>query len=645
MARPVRTRPVCHPALPPANAARALGAALGGSGWRSRYRPLGPVSLIREVEADAAPRQPSELAEPLTVLCLQGAASGPGLATLDLAAEFAGVTAAYQHLDFAVCQAIAPPVAVKALRDSLVLALLAHRPTVLWFSGHGRADPPGLLLDDGQWLPPEDLAAALRDAAAQGGRTPLYAVLWACQTAAAPRFAAPAAAPQFVAALCAEGVSALLASQAPLNDEAARIAAAHIFVALASGRPLDHAAARVRGTLMRTPACDLAQSFDWMCPVFWSQGPPPASLHWTDRREQAAQRQAAAHKLLPASLRPLLADPPAAASGPPPWSDAPRLWIASATPGAQGPRLEWARRVLARQRQVPKTVLWFDLSSAAGRPGAVESLLSDWALVVDQTIEHDDDRSRLIRDAAQLVRNNCRAGWRMLCESDLFLLAIVEPPEHEAEWLWEGMEAGARAQAIVLAGDYSDARAQENWTVDTLTASSQALAEGSPTLAALAVLGCPADRDDIETAAREPLSPYLKQGAVIETSAGCLMPAGVAENVARRLSASERTAGHRLAYEFLDGPSAQRKLRTTCVRISFSRAGAMRGQPHCATRSSKKPLCSSISTSGKAVPLPSSASSTPCSLRGANSPIPCASVPAGRISPRASATMPSPGSI
>ena len=80
------------------------------------------------------------------------------------------------------------------------------------------------------------------------------------------------------------------------------------------------------------------------------------------------------------------------------------------------------------------------------------------------------------------------------------------------------------------------------------------------TLAALALLGCPADRDDIEGAANEQIGPWIDRGTVVETSAGCVMAASVAETVARQLSPEQRTGGHRLAYEFLDGPVARRKL-------------------------------------------------------------------------------------
>ena len=131
---------------------------------------------------------------------------------------------------------------VSASLDSLPAVLIEHRPSVLWFSGHGRDDPAGLLLADNHWLTPEQLCSALLDVAAQGGRTPLYVILWACQTGSPARFAARGPAPEFVKALHEVGVTAILASQAPLSDKAALLAAKHVLSALAAGRPLDHAA-------------------------------------------------------------------------------------------------------------------------------------------------------------------------------------------------------------------------------------------------------------------------------------------------------------------------------------------------------------------------------------------------------------------
>jgi len=511
------------------------------------------VSVIRQTEADASPPQPAELSDPLSVLWLRGAPSGPGLDTLDLAAEFAAVEAAYGNLDLAVRQAIAAPAAATASLDSLPAMLLGHKPTILWFSGHGRDSPAGLLLADNHWLTPEELAEKLRDAAAKGGRTPLYVILWACQTGSAPRFAARGPAPEFVKALRDVGVAAVLASQAPLSAKAALLATGHIFVALASGRPLDHAVARVRAALMREAAQNLDTAFDWMCPVIWSRGSPPPALSWLDRREQITQRQAAAHKLVSPALRLALAEDRPNDRGVTPWPSAPRLWVKTSAPGAQAPRTEWGRRLLRRLKDTDKTIVWFDLSS-----GTVESQLGVWAEMITQTIEYDDDHSGLIGTAASRIQNSREQGWRSLCGGESFIIAILDPLEDAPEWFWEGVREG-QAEFIVLAGDYPEARAQEGWSVESIE-QPQIVPDTSKTLAALAVLGCAADPEDIKQAGGEPLDGWIRAGLVLDTTAGCIMPAGIAESIGRGLAGDELRASHRLAHAFLDGDVALRKL-------------------------------------------------------------------------------------
>lgn len=514
------------------------------------------VSLIRETETDATLLQPSELNDPLTVLCVQGAASGPGLDTLDLASEVAAIKASYEALDFASRQVVAPPRAIAVTSTSIESELLAHRPNTLWFSGHARDNPAGLLLADGQWLSAEQLAICLGKTRDRGGRTPLYVVLWACQTGSAPRFALPTAAPKFVEALNKVGVAAVLASQAPLADTAAHLTSGEIFGALASGRPLDHAVARVRGTLMRHAGENLQQSIDWMCPVVWSKGCPPPSITWKDRREEGPQRQATARKLLPSSLARLVGDGGIAETSPA-WPDVSRLWVTSAVGAAESSRLEWARRVLASQKDSVGAVLWFDLSPGSMDPKTVESHLRDWAEMVTRTIENDDDRSAVIRTVAARIQSDRAQGWRSLCASELFIIAILDPPDREPGWLWEGVRDG-HARVIVLAGDFPAARAQEGWALDSF-ANPQDSFTYARTLGGLAVLGCPADRDDIENAG-EPLAAWIQQGIVLETAAGCIMPAGVAQTFGRQIPAVQMADCHRAAHEFLDGPVARRKL-------------------------------------------------------------------------------------
>lgn len=255
---------------------------------------------------------------------------------------------------------------------------------------------------------------------------------------------------------------------------------------------------------MREAGQRLGDVFDWMCPVIWSKGAASPALCWTDGRECFSQRQAAAHKLVPAALRGALAEDGQSNSGLKSWPDQSRVWVRTlATSGANGPRIEWARRTLARLKDSHKTIVWFDLFAAPGCSPSVESQLRAWSEMISHTIEHDDDRSELIRSAASLILDTCEQGWRSLCNGEAFIIAILDPPEDAPDWLWDGIRNG-RAQTVVLSADYPEARAQEGWTVESVE-QPQAAPDTSKTLAALAVLGCPADREDIESAS-EPMA-------------------------------------------------------------------------------------------------------------------------------------------
>ncbi len=532
----------------------AIVAALDPSRW-------GDVSIIRQIEGDEAPRHPSSLSEALSVLVLQGAPSGPNLDMLDLDAEFQLIAKAYQERDFTVQQAVSAPIPERTSFAELDSLLLKHRPSVLWFSGHARPSPPGLLLNDGHWLTPDELAGSIQRTTVQHGRTPIYAVLWACNTGSAARFAVSMAAPPFIDVLFDQGISALLAAQAPLSEAAARRVAAHVFAALASGHPLDHGVARARGDLMRVSGARLLEDIDWVCPVVWSKGSPPPTLSWVDGREQKAQNQGTAWKVLPASLSdlPLEVAPKEQIV---PWPDVPRLWIKSSIPGASDSRLHWAKRVLARQKQTDKTVLWFDFSSTLSEPKPAYLAVRQWAETIGRKVEHDDDRNRLIRNAAQEIAADHEKGWKSLCSRAEFIIAMIEPPEREPEWLWTGLRDGSNAWAIVLAKDYPEDRAQETWKVDVVMEEAATVdPTEAKTLGGLAVLSHPAARSDIQTELKQDLREWIERGIVVEVSSGCVMPAGVAEKVVSCLAPEAQKEAHQLAYKFLDGLVAVRKMK------------------------------------------------------------------------------------
>jgi hypothetical protein len=536
-------------------------------------RALWPyVSIVRQTEDDTDPHHATELDAPMQVLCLHGAETGPNLGVLDLDAEFNALLSAYKGLDLAACGSIAEPRVAKVDQANLKSLLIEHRPSILWYSGHARADPPGLLLNDGHWLTPDEFAATLQEIVDEQGRTPLYVVLWACKTGNAERFSVPAAAPPFIDALARKGISGLLASQAPLSDKAARRTAGRIFSALAAGHPLDHGVASARGELMRYAGDKLLQDVDWLCPVVWCKGALPEKVTWADRREQVVRRQDAGRKLLPTELAGYAymlqfdSDPPS------PWESARRLWIISGAAEGIAARGPWIQRVVALQKETEKTVLCFIFSSSL--PKSLSGVLKDWSKLVGNKLEHDDDPDKMIRLAAEEIQEDQERGWMSICSNERFILGLIDPPEDAPEWFWAGPRQNQGAQVIVLGGSFPEERGTEDWRVDSLTALGAGLpATNLDVLAALAVLRQPADRDDIQAAlagasavenidssATRDFEEWIHSALVLETDAGCVVPAGAAERVIAGLDHDARIRAHRLAYVFLNGPNARRKL-------------------------------------------------------------------------------------
>ena len=245
------------------------------------------VAMLRLVPGRSAAVAPQDVGSPLRVLVIQGQEVAEELQGLDLAAEFAALAQARASLD-AAALVIVSPLEVRSIGVAdLVSALVEVKPTILWLSGHATEDPAGFLLADGTWLRPEALAASIQDAAKTSGVVPLYVVLWACKTGLNERFAAPRAAPPFIAALAAVGVSAVLATLGPLADDIAPEFAATVFGAIAAGRPLDHAVARARAELM-AKQLPKAERDDWACPVVWCVDAPSEDIAWVGRGSPSA---------------------------------------------------------------------------------------------------------------------------------------------------------------------------------------------------------------------------------------------------------------------------------------------------------------------------------------------------------------------
>jgi len=510
------------------------------------------VSIVR-IGKGPPVQSPQDMDVPLRVMVLQGSETGEGLDRLDLAAELQGLLDARESLDEATRSRV-PPIAPRQVgKADLVAELIATKPSLLWLSGHATNDPPGFLMADGSWLTPADLAAAIRESSETNRSVPLYVVLWACRTAAGERYAAPGAAPPFIEALADVGVAGMLATLAPLADDVAIDLAAAILAGIVAGRPLDHAVARGRATLMDEQV-DAGTRNDWACPVVWCTALPVGQTNWSAAADDAQRQQLARRLLAPGEAPGELDDAGRVQAGL--WSEQPRTWVMERQPGPFQVRAAWLGRVMELQRTGARTVLVLDFAN-----GSARNVIRDWAERAKRVTDGYDDPSRTFRGMLETLRTDPEAGWTLLCEQDNFTLALIEPPEQEA-WLLPRLE-GAPAHAVVLAGSFPAAAAEDGWRSDTLQVANGVEGVEPPDLpmaAALAVLALPAVAQDLEALDADQFARLRELGYVIETRAGCVMPLSLAAGALAKVDKQGLAAAHRLAFSALDGPAARARI-------------------------------------------------------------------------------------
>lgn len=511
------------------------------------------VAMLRLIPGQSAAAAPQDIGSPLRVLIIQGQQSAEELQDLDLAAELAALTQARSKLDAAAKAMVCPLEARPIGLADLVPALVDVKPTILWLSGHATDDPAGFLLADGTWLRPEGLAASIQDAAKTSGVVPLYVALWACKTGIQERFAAPRAAPSFIAALASTGVSAVLATLGPLADDIAPDFAATVFGAVAAGRPLDHAVARARAELM-AKQLPSGERDDWACPVVWCVDAPAEDIEWS-AEAAPVQRQGLARRLLPEGLAPSELDR-GGTTQMAVWSHHRRIWVVNRSPGAFQVRSEWLGRAFAQQAISTQMVIALDF-----RGGSARNVLREWARRVMRQTDGFDDPDRHFRELAAIIDQDPENGWRALCDHETVTLALLEPPEMEG-WLWEALREGAAA-AIVLAKSFPGYAAVHEWRVEELSVAAPP-AGFDPlehTLApALAVLAFPAAEPDLAAIDADQVEALKQAGYLIQTRAGCVMPLFRAVSFVDRLNPNQMVAAHRCAFTMLDGGVARARI-------------------------------------------------------------------------------------
>lgn len=526
--------------------------------WEAMIAALQPrrwpdVAMLRLVAEQSAAPVPRDVGAPLRVLILQGREGGDDLQDLDLAAELAALTQARSNLDAAAQKLVCPLDARPVGFADLVPALVEVKPTILWLSGHATEDPAGFLLADGSWLRPDMLAAAICEAADISGAVPLYVVLWACKTGLKERFAAPRAAPPFIAALAGAGVSAVLATLGPLADDIAPEFAATIFDAVAAGRPLDHAVARARAVLMAKQLTEDERE-DWACPVVWCVDPPVEDVVWSDTA-MPTQRQSLARRLLAADLEPADLDSHGEAQKGL-WLHHRRIWVVDRLAGAFQMRSEWLGRTVGQQTISTQMVIVLDF-----RDGTARNVMRDWARRLLQVADGFDDPDRRLRILATTMADDQERGWRTLCEHENITLGLLSPPEEE-DWLWDALR-GQGAAAIVLAESFPGDAATDEWRVEQLSVTAPSVGFDPlqhPLAPALALLAFPAAELDLSSIDSAEVQALKQAGYLIQTRAGCVMPLSRAATFVDQLEPDQLVAAHRDAFTLLDGAVARARI-------------------------------------------------------------------------------------
>lgn len=527
------------------------------------------VSFVRRVGGYTDIPQKQEIGERLRILFLSGADDDPTYGDLDLDTELEQLEETREKLDKTVKCLIDPIVAEKPTTDNLVDLIKNAQANCIWFSGHARSDPPGLLLADKTWLTPEQFSKAIETA---GGPIPVYVALWACRTGQLEKFAAPRTAPPFIAALAQLGVSSVLATLGLFNNAVVPTLSRELLANLAVGRPLDHALARARAVVMKEQIPE-GDRQDWVCPVAWCVHTPPEKVHWSPNT-LPARRKVLSQRLLPDGLEAL---PPAGGSAATQvWSDADKIWIKARRDAVS--RSTWLGLVMDYQARSDAPVLVIDFD---GR--SPERVLRDWAENFQKVADEIDDPDGQLRYLAEKLKENTQDGWSAFCQFGLASLGLMQPPEDTPNWFWTSLQEDGLT-AFVLSEDFPVNRAAEGWKFDTMDPQKhpdKTKLNLKPAANVFAVLGYPVDplllRESLDIS-QEVFSKWLDAGIVVRTRAGCIMPISKAHENAQHLTGPEFLEAHRLAfgilYEQCERMFNQRRLNEEILKACLHHANS-----------------------------------------------------------------------
>ncbi len=517
--------------------------------------------VVRALES-AVPASPRVFREPLRILIVQGDDGAFMGQRLDFAAEIGGLMSAWETLEKGVQECVPRPVVATVTIDNFTSLLSAHRPHILWFSGHGESKPSSrLLFANRTWVEASEFCRLV----GASGHPPLYAVFWACDTADATDENRDAPAPpSLFEGLRKVGVLSLLAMQAPIRDVSARAMAADLLRSLAAGLPLELATARARANQFERKL-EYAHELDWACPVVWSAGELTGQrLHWNAGASGLMEFQLLGRLILRLRLAPAgeLESPPNADElhRAAVWAAHPRVWVKGSSEGQH--RYAWARVLRAIQTETTSWVIALDL-----RHEDATAALQQWAEDISAGLLPGDIPDEIALALSEM-RRTPSTGWRKLCQREMTLALSGRVPPDAAEWFWEPLRSTRNSpRVLVLSEKEINDEIYENWLVDSLGADmseaaiTTAIAEAPDLARALAVLNIPLQSHRLTisapdvTGARSLAEWRAAHGMLVDTPAGPLIAATARHAVLANLSSADLQKAHRHCVEMLGEPT------------------------------------------------------------------------------------------
>lgn len=246
---------------------------------------LGRAAVVRTLNR-SSDYTPSQVADPLRTLVVQGGQTGSG--TLRFDREATSFERAWQDLGAASRARIAPPIVTGSRQEGLGPLIRSVKPHVLCFSGHGRATEAGfefLFEGDNAWTPVEKIASVLVEARETAG-LPMLVAFWTCESLrvveeAPDDLAVRGALPAIVAAMVDVGIEAVIGCQTRVQDSCSRILARALFRALAEGLGPSRALALARAELAKgSESTPPGAEAEWPSPVLWIGGAVVPHLIW-----------------------------------------------------------------------------------------------------------------------------------------------------------------------------------------------------------------------------------------------------------------------------------------------------------------------------------------------------------------------------